>query len=232
AFGRTVLVSIMGMGEARSSVVLSRLAADPRLALTERSRARTLRRIVGGVARAGILRNALRVLRSPHATRARFEREMNAIAAIHLAPGADARARLDAFERLLLVAPLQILPRLLGIMAPAMLTLGLATRLLRGIARPDELQILTRGAPNNPTTEMDLALWSLSAHLRADAGARAVLLESSPADLAEGYRAGSLPATLQNGLAEFLDRYGFRAIGEIDIGVPRWSEDPTHILGA
>jgi pyruvate,water dikinase len=41
-----------------------------------------------------------------------------------------------------------------------------------------------------------------------------------------------LPARLQAGLAAFLARYGFRSIGEIDIGVPRWSEDPTHIVGA
>ena len=36
---------------------------------------------------------------------------------------------------------------------------------------------------------------------------------------------------LQAGLAGFLHRYGFRSVGEIDLGVPRWSEDPTHILG-
>ena len=232
AFGRMVLVSIMGVGEARSSVVLARLATDARLSLGERSRGRTVRRIISAVARAGILRNALRVLRSPHATRARFKREMDCAAAIRLPPHADATARLDAFERLLLVAPLQVLPRLLGIMAPAMLTLGLATRLLRGIARPDELQTLTRSAPDNPTTEMDLALWSLSARVRGDARSCAALLESSPADLAEQYRAGSLPPPLQSGVAEFLRVYGFRSIGEIDIGVPRWSEDPTHILGA
>ena len=44
-------------------------------------------------------------------------------------------------------------------------------------------------------------------------------------------RGGSRPK-LQDGLATFLKHYGFRSIGEIDIGVRRWSEDPTHILGA
>jgi pyruvate,water dikinase len=29
----------------------------------------------------------------------------------------------------------------------------------------------------------------------------------------------------------FLGRYGFRAVAEIDVGVPRWAEDPTHVLG-
>jgi rifampicin phosphotransferase len=232
ALGRTIVVSMMSMGEARSSVVLERLAADPRLPVTERSRARTLRRIIAAVARAGILGNALRVVRSPYATRARFEREIESFTAIHLPADADASARLDAFERLLLGPPLKVLPRLLGLIAPAMLSLALATRLLRGVARSDEIQTLTRSAPRNPTTEMDLELWSLAARVRADPLARAPLLESNPVELAERYRSGSLPTTLQNGLREFLDQYGFRSIGEIDIGVPRWSEDPTHILGA
>jgi pyruvate,water dikinase len=30
---------------------------------------------------------------------------------------------------------------------------------------------------------------------------------------------------------EFLAEYGMRAVAEIDLGAPRWSEDPTHILG-
>jgi len=30
----------------------------------------------------------------------------------------------------------------------------------------------------------------------------------------------------------FLERYGHRAIAEIDLGVKRWSEDPAHLLGA
>jgi phosphohistidine swiveling domain-containing protein len=113
-----------------------------------------------------------------------------------------------------------------------MLSFALASRLLRGKARMDELQIITRGAPHNPTTEMDLALWALCTDVRADADSREVLLRRTPAEMAAGYRDGTLPARLQSGLKTFLDRYGFRSIGEIDIGVERWSENPEHILGA
>ena len=35
----------------------------------------------------------------------------------------------------------------------------------------------------------------------------------------------------QNELDEFLSKYGHRAVAEIDLGMPRWSDDPTHILG-
>jgi rifampicin phosphotransferase len=237
--GRRLVESMTAVGEARSSVVFSRLGSDPRLAPVRRSRLRTWSRLAAGLLRVGVPVAALRVLWSPSATRARYGRELDEIARVDLEiarvdlpPGADAAARLDAFERLMLTAPPRMLPRLLGIMAPAMLSLALAGRLLRGRARADELQTITRGAPHNPTTEMDLALWSLSVDLRADPVSRAALLERAPADLAAAYRAAALPTRLQDGLAAFLARYGFRSIGEIDIGVPRWSEDPTHLLGA
>jgi pyruvate,water dikinase len=40
-----------------------------------------------------------------------------------------------------------------------------------------------------------------------------------------------LPAALQRGLGEFLGQFGHRAVAEIDVGIARWGEDPTHILG-
>ena len=231
-FGRRVFETISAAGEARASVVLSRLNGDPRLALRDESTLRTVRRVALTLMRAGVVKNALRVLIAPDATRNRYVREMEKLARIQLPPNATASQRLDAFEWLLLYGTRRLLPRLLGIMAPAMLSLGLANVLLRGRARPDEIQMLTLSAPHNPTTEMDLALWSLAASLREDPSSRAALLERAPVDLSLAYRNGSLPPQLQSGLAAFLARYGFRAIGEIDIGVPRWSEDPTHLLGA
>ncbi|MBV9898156.1 MAG: phosphoenolpyruvate synthase [Chloroflexi bacterium] len=229
--GQGAFASILGAGEARSSVVLRQLASDPRLRVTRRSQLASLRVVAAGLLRAGVPQAALPVLARPLATRARYEREIEAITRIALPPHADADARLDAFERLLVEAVPAMLPRLLGLMAPAMLSLGLAHALLRGVARPDELQTLTRGAPNNPTTEMDLALWAMAARLRSDVDARRALLEQQPADLARAYAVRSLPSALQRELAAFLARYGFRSIGEIDVGVKRWSEDPTHILG-
>ena len=50
--------------------------------------------------------------------------------------------------------------------------------------------------------------------------------------LAERFRAGTLPPVLQEGLAGFLREYGHRAVAEIDLGMPRWSDDPAHVLGA
>jgi pyruvate,water dikinase len=220
------------MGEARSSAVLVQLASDPRLPVAKRSRLRSARAIGGALLRAGVPQAALRVMRSPEATRRRYVREAEQLARIDLPAGATSEQRLDAFERLILTAAPRIFPRFLGTIAPAMLSFLLVTRLLHGKARMDELQTVTRGAPYNPTTEMDLALWTLCTEVRVEPESRKALLERSPAELADAYRQGALPATLQGGLARFLERYGFRSIGEIDLGVERWSENPAHILGA
>jgi pyruvate,water dikinase len=230
--GRRAFVTMTSMGEARSSAVLVQLASDPRLSLARRSRFRSVRAIAGALMRAGLPHTALRVIRSPDKTPERYIRELEEFARIDLPADATAEQRLDAFERLILSVSPRMFPRLIGTILPAMLSFALAARLLRGKARMDELQTITRGAPHNPTTEMDLELWALCTEVRADADSRKALLGRTPAELAAGYRDGTLPPRLQAGLKSFLARYGFRSIGEIDIGVERWSENPEHILGA
>ena len=230
--GRRAFTAVTAVGEARTSAVVVQLASDPRLALTKRSRFRSVRAIGGAVIRAGIPHFALRVARSPDVVPARYVREVEEFARIDLPADATAEQRLDAFERLILTASTRLFPRMFGIIMPAMLSFALSARLLRGKAGLDELQTVTRGAAHNPTTQMDLDLWALCTDVRADAESRDALLQQSPAELAAAYRQGKLPPRLQKGLEAFLARYGFRSIGEIDIGVERWSENPEHILGA
>ena len=57
------------------------------------------------------------------------------------------------------------------------------------------------------------------------------LREMPPEQLAQEYHAGTLPSLLQRELEGFLHVYGHRGVAEIDLGLPHWSEDPTHILG-
>src|SRR5260221_2278031 len=78
---------------------------------------------------------------------------------------------------------------------------------------------------------MDLSLWALAKLVRADPVAAKSVRETLPGQLAQDYREEKLPPTLQQGLAHFLRAYGHRGVAEIDLGLPRWSEDPTHILG-
>ena len=228
--GRDVLVRLTSVGEARSSVIFGRLAEDRRFT-SRGSRLGTLRTVVPLFARSRIPLHALRLLQSPDRARNRFIREIDQETRVELPADATATDRLDAVEDLLARAPSFVFPRMLGLVVAGMVSYLTSGRLLRGRATEDELQTLTRGLPHNPTTEMDLALWALTTKVRADPASRDAILTRDPADLARAFRDGALPSTLQDGLAAFIGRYGFRAVGEIDLGVPRWSEDPTYLLG-
>lgn len=116
--------------------------------------------------------------------------------------------------------------------AAGLISYNLAGRMLRGVASSDELRTVLRGLPFNPTTEMDLELWAVARSARDDPPSRAALADRAPAQLSSDFRRGALPPLLQRELETFLVRYGHRAIAEIDLGLPRWSEDPTHLLGA
>jgi pyruvate,water dikinase len=71
------------------------------------------------------------------------------------------------------------------------------------------LEPVLRSLPHNPTTEMGLALWRLSRKLKAE---------------------GVEPAADHPAVRAFLARYGHRGVREIDVGLPRWREDPTQVL--
>src|SRR5262249_53849268 len=102
---------------------------------------------------------------------------------------------------------------------------------LGDLAQPGDLQTVLRALPHNVTTEMDLMLWELAKVINTDEKAAQALREQPAAELARQFQAGTLPPTAQRGLSEFLSRYGHRAVAEIDLGMPRWSDDPAHILG-
>jgi pyruvate,water dikinase len=122
-------------------------------------------------------------------------------------------------------------PRILPVAVAGFLMFGLAGTLLGADARPGDLQMVLRGLPNNVTTEMDLELWRLANRIHEDVTSSELLLNTPSDQIAERFHAGALPPVVQDGLTDFLHRYGHRAVAEIDIGLPRWSEDPRHVLG-
>ncbi len=91
---------------------------------------------------------------------------------------------------------------------------------------------VSRGLPGNPTTEMDLFLWHTAQAIRADPESRRVFQELPAAELAGRFLAGGLPGTAQGAVQRFIDHYGGRGLAEIDLGRPRWREDPTHVMQA
>lgn len=89
---------------------------------------------------------------------------------------------------------------------------------------------LSRGMPDNVTTDMDLALWETAQALRNDPDAANLFKSSTAVALSASYLEGSLPSSAQETCALFLEKYGSRGLAEIDIGRERWQEDPTHIM--
>jgi rifampicin phosphotransferase len=88
----------------------------------------------------------------------------------------------------------------------------------------------TRGLPNNPTTEMDLALWQTAQAIRSDLPSRQAFERDSAAELARQFLAVELPDAAQHAVRHFLERFGSRGLAEIDLGRPRWHEDPVYVM--
>ncbi len=237
AVGRAIVPRVFDIMEARSAAVLRRLFADPRLSVTSRSPWRVLRHVGPVAARARVPESLLRALFRPEAALRRAERFGERFRAALVVPaGSTPVQRLDHVERILGQELFPVVPNILPLPALGFALLAAAGRLLGRAAGPGALQPVLRGLPNNVTTEMDLALWQLASAIRADAGSAAVFEgavfdETGVPELVRRYRARELPAVMQSGLAGFLGRYGHRAVAEIDLGMPRWSDDPAHILG-
>jgi len=230
--GRAFFPRVLDFMEARSAVVLRRLFDDPRLPLSNASRWPLVRRLGRLAIRYAVPVQVVRALANPEAARRRLAALKRDLIRRTTAPEhATATERLDFVIATLRDAIIPTMPRVAPSAAAGFGMLGLSSALLADDARPGDLQRVLRALPHNVTTEMDLELWRLALTLRSDARA-ADLLRTTPADeLATRYLAGTLPAMFQQGLSTFLEEYGHRAVAEIDIGMPRWSEQPAHIIG-
>jgi phosphoenolpyruvate synthase/pyruvate phosphate dikinase len=92
---------------------------------------------------------------------------------------------------------------------------------------------LTQSVPHNITSEMGLALVDVADVIRPHPGVVGFLEQSQHVEderfLDElGHLAGGGEA--RDAIRAYLDRYGMRCAGEIDITRPRWSERPTLLV--
>jgi len=231
SIGRRLVPRVFDVMEARTAAVMRQLFEDPAFSVTKRTPFGLLRHVAPVAVRAKVPGTLLHALIRPEAALRRvnrFTREFEA--ALAPAAGAAPLGRLDHAESLLGTQLFRIVPAILPLPALGFAMLGLAGKVLGGNAW-SALQPVIRGLPNNVTTEMDLELWDLARAISDDPQSRAVLMAGQPDVLAAAFHAGELPARLDAGLARFLDRFGHRAVAEIDVGQPRWSEEPAHILG-
>jgi phosphohistidine swiveling domain-containing protein len=230
--GRVLVPRLLDVMEARSAVMLRQLGDDPRLAQRTTSRWPFVRRLLAVAVRFQIPLRIAQGLLSPAAARRRVDQIGQRLRSQLTVPaGVTAAQRLDHAQRLLASSVVPIIPAVAPVTVAGFLARALAGKLTRDDVEPGELDEVLRGLPHNLTTEMDLELWALAARIRADAAAAAALRGVTPTVLAHRFTSRDMPPLLQRGLEEFLSRHGYRAVAEIDVGMPRWSDDPTYVLG-
>ncbi|MCD5341487.1 pyruvate kinase [Arthrobacter sp. AK04] len=239
--GRDLMARMLPLADGRSAAILPALLDDPRFSVARPPRrkskantapARTHAKGAQGTQGLGVFLGMVRALLWPDRELRRARRYQDRLAAqLALPLPATAARRLQHTEDILAASINGLIQATLPAPSVGYLMLAVARGLLRGIAEPRELEAVLRGLPRNVTTIMDLELWHLAVSLGGDPEARRAFTELTPGELAARYRAGTLPAPAQSGIQEFLSQYGHRAVAEIDLGMPRWSEEPEHILG-
>ncbi len=112
-------------------------------------------------------------------------------------------------------------------------TWWLNERLQAWLGEKNVADTLTQSVPHNVTSEMGLALLDVADVIRPHPEVVA-FLQHVEGEGDEGFLAelAMLPGGPQarDAIQAFLDRYGMRCVGEIDITRPRWSERPTTLV--
>ena len=110
-------------------------------------------------------------------------------------------------------------------------TWWLNERLEEWLGERNAADTLTQSVPNNVTSEMGLALLDVADVIRPHPEVVAFLQHVNGdeefldglAEIAGGWDA-------RDAIRAFLDKYGMRCVGEIDITRPRWNERPTTLV--
>ncbi|GAA1550956.1 phosphoenolpyruvate synthase [Kribbella hippodromi] len=203
----------------RAQTAVEHLLDDPRFAPRKTPRQRTAAALkTGPKAVAGILG----ALARPARARARVFGELERLRRQPVADPATVTELLDLVERdaeQSTLAGAITWPVVSGLAVSATLP-----SLLKGIASEDEIHTVLGGMPYNVTIEMNLALWEVARRAEPH---RELLIGTPPSDLGAAQLAGTLP---DFGLDAFLERYGTRSAAEVDVGVPRWAEDPAPVF--
>jgi pyruvate,water dikinase len=89
---------------------------------------------------------------------------------------------------------------------------------------------LTQSVPGNVTAEMGLALLDVADVIRPHPDVVAFLQQVEGENFLDELPALDGGREARDAIAAYLDKYGMRCVGEIDITRPRWSERPTTLL--
>ncbi|GAA0920515.1 rifamycin-inactivating phosphotransferase [Streptomyces thermoalcalitolerans] len=119
-----------------------------------------------------------------------------------------------------------------AIMAGMEATWWLNDKLQQWLGEKNAADTLTLSAPGNITSQMGLALLDVADAIRPHPEVVAFLQDVKDEDFLQ--KLAELPggAEARDAIEAYLDRYGMRCVGEIDITRPRWRERPTTLVPA
>jgi rifampicin phosphotransferase len=128
--------------------------------------------------------------------------------------------------RRILFDPLSLQAILAGMQA----TWSLSERLEAWLGEKNAVGTLTQSVPGNVTSEMGLALLDVADVIRPHPGVVAFLEHVTDEAFLDELPALPGGREARDAIEAYLDRYGMRCVGEIDITMPRWSERPATLV--
>ncbi|MFJ4277500.1 rifamycin-inactivating phosphotransferase [Streptomyces massasporeus] len=119
-----------------------------------------------------------------------------------------------------------------AIMAGMEATWWLNDKLYEWLGEKNAADTLTLSAPDNVTSEMGLALLDVADVIRPHPEVVTFLQSVEDDDFLDELPKHAGGTTARDAIEGYLDRYGMRCAGEIDITRPRWRESPSTLVPA
>ncbi|MDC3962474.1 rifamycin-inactivating phosphotransferase [Polyangium jinanense] len=122
-------------------------------------------------------------------------------------------------------------PRSLGmIMAAVNASSWLNEKMMEWLDEKNAADALSQSVPNNITSEMGLSLLDVADVIRPHPEVVAYLQTAKDEGFLEGLTRLPGGPEAREAISAYLDKYGMRCVGEIDVTRTRWSESPTTLV--
>ena len=122
-------------------------------------------------------------------------------------------------------------PQSMGLILGAMnAAMWINAQMKEWLGETNAADTLSQSAPNNVTAEMGLELLDVADVIRPYPQVVAYLQDVQEDDFLDGLVKIEGGQAAHDAICTYLDKYGMRCAGEIDITKPRWSEKPTTLL--
>lgn len=163
--------------------------------------------------------------------------EVNAYIEVSIQKGKNRLSGVSGPERVVRIQEhaglllLTIFPKLIPYPLAGIISSRLVNALsIKWLGDADVVHVLNRGLPGNITSEMGLMIGDLADAARPYPQVTELILSGDPLQFREKLRHVEGGNTFGQLWDRFMELYGLRCPGEIDITRPRWREDPSTLL--